>query len=300
VGIILDKSTKVLVQGITGKESSFWTQRMLETGTRIVAGVTPGKSGTKVHGVPVYDLVSEVLADHEIDLAVLYVPARFAEEAALESLEAGIGKVVILADGVPVQDMMRIKAVARRTGAMIIGPNTPGLATLGQAMVGFIPVWLEKVYRPGNVGIISRSGTLTNEISSHIVAAGYGISTLVGCGGDPIPGTRFVDVLALFANDQDTEAVVLVGELGGTMEEDVARYIQSSGFPKPVIAYIAGRTAPEGKRMGHAGAIISRGQGSVKSKEEAFAAAGVPVAETPSVVRRLISEVLDQNRSKPA
>jgi len=300
VGVILDKNTRVLVQGITGKESSFWTQRMLESGTQIVAGVTPGKGGTHVHGVPVYDLVSEAAADHKIDLAVLYVPPRFVEGAALESLEAGIGKMVILADGVPVQDVMKLKAVAKRTNAMIIGPNTPGLATLGQSMVGFIPVWLKKVYRPGNVGIISRSGTLTNEISSHIVAAGYGISSLVGCGGDPVPGTRFADVLALFADDQDTGAVVLIGELGGTMEEDAALYIRENEFTKPVVAYIAGRTAPEGKRMGHAGAIISRGQGSVKSKEEALSAAGVPVAETPVVIRQLISDALKKNSSKPA
>ena len=292
MSIIIDKNTRVLVQGITGKESSFWTERMLEIGTNIVAGVTPGKGGENVHGVPVYDTVLQAVEEKNAELAVLYVPARFTREAVMEAMLAGIKKVVALADGVPAQDMMEIKTVANTRGVMVIGPNTPGMATMGEAMVGFVPTWLDRVYRRGNVGLISRSGTLTNEISSHIVEAGYGISTLIGCGGDPVPGTRFVDVLKHFKDDEDTKAVVMVGEIGGSMEEEASRYIQESDFDKPALAYIAGRTAPEGKRMGHAGAIISRGQGSVKSKQEAFARAGILLADTPKDIQVLIKKAL--------
>ncbi len=292
MSIIIDGKTKVLVQGITGKESSFWTEKMLQSGTNIVAGVTPGKGGVDVHGVPVYDLVSEAVADHEIDLAALYVPARFTRDAVIEVLKSGIKKVVMLADGVPVHDMLLLKPLAARNEAMLIGPNTPGLATIGEAMVGFIPAWLEQVYRPGRVALISRSGTLTNEISSHIVEAGFGISTLVGCGGDSVPGTRFVELLKQFGADDQTEAVVMVGEIGGSMEEEAAEYVRESSYSKPVLAYIAGRTAPPGKRMGHAGAIISRGQGTVSGKTEALNSAGIAVAATPAEINTLLREKL--------
>lgn len=291
MGIILDKNTKVLVQGITGKESSFWTQKMLEAGTNIVAGVTPGKGGTEVYGVPVYNTVKEAVEAKGANFSVLYVPARFAKEAAIEAILAGIEKVIVLADGVPVHDALEIKAVAKMKGAMIIGPNTPGLATINEAMVGFIPVWLESTYRPGHVGLISRSGTLTNEISAHIVAAGHGISTVVGCGGDSVPGTRFTDLLRLFAQDEETKVIVMVGELGGSMEEEVAEYVLENSYEKPIVAYIAGRSAPEGKRMGHAGAIISRGQGTVKGKREALNRAGVRVASKPAEVRALLKNL---------
>jgi succinyl-CoA synthetase alpha subunit len=292
MGIILSKETKILVQGITGKESSFWTEKMLESGTNIVAGVTPGKGGEKVHGVPVYDLVQEAVEEETIDMALLYVPARFTRDALLEVMAAGIKNAVALADGVPVHDMLEIKALAAIHGARIFGPNTPGMATLGEAMVGFIPVWLSEVYRPGNVGLISRSGTLTNEISSHIVGAGYGISSLIGCGGDSVPGTRFTDLLPLFAEDPGTEAVVIVGEIGGSMEEDVAEYVTKTNYAKPVLAYIAGRTAPTGKRMGHAGAIISRGKGTVSGKSEALQKAGIAVAATPGEIGAMLKQVL--------
>ena len=291
MGIILDRATKILVQGITGKESSFWTKKMLESGTNIVAGVTPGKGGDFVHGIPVFDFVEEAVANHPVDMAVLYVPARFTKEAALEVLLAGVKKVVLLADGVPVHDVLELKVLAAQKGAMLIGPNTPGMATLGEAMVGFIPVWLKSVYRKGNIGLISRSGTLTNEISSQITAAGRGISSLVGCGGDSVPGTRFTDLLELFARDEQTEAVVVVGEIGGSMEEEIAEYIKENKFSKPVVAYIAGRTAPKGKKMGHAGAIISRGQGTVAGKKEALLGAGVAVADTPAEVKDLLLRI---------
>lgn len=292
MGIILSKETKILVQGITGKESGFWTAKMLESGTNIIAGVTPGKGGEKVHGVPVYDLVQEAVEEEAIDMALLYVPARFTRDALIEVLAAGIKNAVALADGVPVHDMLEIKALAASHGARIFGPNTPGMATLGEAMVGFIPVWLSEVYRSGNVGLISRSGTLTNEISSHIVGAGYGISSLIGCGGDSVPGTRFTDLLPLFAEDPQTEAVVIVGEIGGSMEEDVAEYVTKTGYAKPVLAYIAGRTAPTGKRMGHAGAIISRGKGTVKGKSDALQKAGIPVAATPGEIGVMLKQAL--------
>lgn len=292
MSIILDGNTKILVQGITGKESSFWTEKMLQSGTNIAAGVTPGKGGSEVHGVPVYDLVEEAVARGPIDMAVLYVPARFTRDALFEVLAAGIKKAVALADGVPVYDMLEIKELAKKYGAMIIGPNTPGMATIGEAMVGFIPVWLSDVYRPGSVGLITRSGTLTNEISSHIVEAGYGISTLVGCGGDSLPGTRFTDLMPLFAEDEQTEALVIVGEIGGSMEEEVAEFVKGTGFAKPVVAYVAGRTAPKGKRMGHAGAIISRGKGTVEGKRQALESAGIPVAATPAEVGSLLRERL--------
>ncbi len=290
MSIILDKDTKILVQGITGKESSFWTEKMLESGTNIVAGVTPGKGGSEVNGVPVYDLVEEAVENEDIDMAALYVPARFTRDALLEVIAAGIKKAVALADGMPTHDMLEIKALAENYGTMIIGPNSPGMATIGKAMIGFVPVWLSDVYRPGSVGLITRSGTLTNEISSHIVGAGYGISTVIGCGGDPVPGTRFTDLLPLYLEDRQTDALVMVGEIGGSMEEEVAEYVKESGFNKPIIAYIAGRTAPEGKRMGHAGAIISRGKGTVEGKRKALESAGIRVAGTPAEVRDLLEK----------
>lgn len=292
VGVIMDRNTKVLVQGITGKESSFWTKKMLEAGTNVVAGVTPGKGGAEAHGIPVYDLVEEAVNAVGVDMAVLYVPARFTKEAVMEILFAGVKKAVLLADGVPVHDMLELKALAEQKGALLIGPNTPGMAVLGETMVGFIPVWLEDVYRPGKIGLVSRSGTLTNEIASQITAAGCGISALVGCGGDAVPGTRFVDVLEMFDRDDQTEAVVIVGEIGGSMEEEVADYVQEQNYRKPVIAYIAGRTAPKGKRMGHAGAIISRGQGSVEGKKAALLGAGIAVADTPAEIRQILPKVL--------
>ena len=292
MSIILDNNTKILVQGITGKESSFWTEKMLESGTNIVAGVTPGKGGSEVHGIPVYDLVEEAVGKEDIDMAALYVPARFTRDALLEVMAAGIKKAVALADGVPTYDMLEIKALAESSGTMIIGPNSPGMATVGKAMIGFVPVWLSDVYLPGSVGLMTRSGTLTNEISSHIIGAGFGISTVVGCGGDPVPGTRFTDLLPLFGEDKETEAVVMVGEIGGSMEEEAAEYVKEAGFSKPVIAYIAGRTAPKGKRMGHAGAIISRGKGTVEGKRKALEDAGIAVAGTPAEVRDLLEKAL--------
>lgn len=244
MAIILDRNTGVLVQGITGKESSFWTRKMLDSGTRVVAGVTPGKAGEKIYGVPVYDLVTDALAEHDIGLSVMYVPARFAKTAAFEALDAGIKQVVILADGVPLRDAMEIKDLARDCGALVVGPNTAGLASIGHGMVGFMPTWLEEVYSPGCVGVLSRSGTLTNEISAYVVSAGYGVSSVVGCGGDMVPCSRFVDILKLYEKDKDTKAVVIVGELGGTMEEEVADMVSRGFLPN-----LLPRTSPVGQHL---------------------------------------------------
>jgi succinyl-CoA synthetase alpha subunit len=257
-----------------------------------MAGVTPGKAGAEVHGVPVYGSVRQAVKERGCEASVLFVPPAFCREAVFEALDAGIVKIVLLADGVPVQDMLEMKTFASEKGAMIVGPNTSGVATLGEAMLGFVPFWLAHVYRPGRVGIATRSGSLTNEIASHIVKAGLGQSTVVGLGGDPVPGSRFVDVLRLFQKDKKTQAVVLVGEPGGTMEEEAADFISQGGFTKPVVSFLAGRTAPPEKKMGHAGAIITGGKGTIQGKTEALEAAGVKVALKPSEVGEIVKGLL--------
>ncbi|MBS3975408.1 MAG: succinate--CoA ligase subunit alpha [Syntrophomonadaceae bacterium] len=292
MGILLARDTKVLVQGITGSEGTFWTQRMLEAGTKIVAGVTPGREGQTVHGVPVYNTVSAAVKEYGAEASVVFVPPALTKDAAFEALEAGIRLLVLLADGVPVQDSMEIRSYAKELEAVAIGPNTAGMATVGQGMLGFVPVWLDYVYRPGNIGIVTRSGSLTNEVASHIIAAGYGMSSSVGLGGDPVPCTRTVEIMELFEQDTKTKALVIVGEVGGTMEEEAAELIKSGGFTKPVVAYMAGRTAPPGKKMGHAGAIISMGKGSVQGKEKALLEAGALVATKPSEVGELLKKVM--------
>lgn len=292
MGIFVSKQTRVLVQGITGSEGTFWTEWMLKAGTRIEAGVTPGKAGQRVHGVPVYGSVRKAVQEKGCEASVLFVPPAFCKDAVFEALDAGITKLVLLADGVPVQDMLEMKAFAREKGAMIVGPNTSGVATLGEAMLGFVPFWLEHVYRRGNVGIMTRSGSLTNEVASHIVKAGLGQTSVVGLGGDPVPGTRFVDVMRLFQEDEATHAVVLVGEPGGTMEEEAAEMIARGEFTKPMVAFLAGRSAPPEKKMGHAGAIITGGKGTIQGKTEALEAAGVKVAMKPSEVGGKVKELL--------
>lgn len=292
MGIFVSKQTRVIVQGITGSEGTFWTEWMLKAGTRIEAGVTPGKAGQRVHGVPVYGSVRKAVQEKGCEASVLFVPPAFCKDAVFEALDAGITKLVLLADGVPVQDMLEMKAFAREKGAMIVGPNTSGVATLGEAMLGFVPFWLEHVYRPGNVGIMTRSGSLTNEVASHIVKAGLGQTSVVGLGGDPVPGTRFVDVMRLFQEDEATHAVVLVGEPGGTMEEEAAEMIARGEFTKPMVAFLAGRSAPPEKKMGHAGAIITGGKGTIQGKTEALEAAGVKVAMKPSEVGEKVRALL--------
>ena len=288
MSILVDAATRVLVQGITGREGSFHTSQMLEYGTKIVAGVTPGAGGRTVHGVPVFDTVAQAVAATQPNASIVYVPAPFAPDAVYEAIDAGIPLVVCITEGIPVLDTLKLYHYARRHGTRLIGPNCPGLITPGQAKLGIMPGY---IHRPGPVGIVSRSGTLTYEVVWALTQAGLGQSTAVGIGGDPIIGTSFVDVLELFEADPQTEAIVLIGEIGGTDEETAAAFIRDH-VTKPVIGFIAGRTAPPGKRMGHAGAIIAGGQGTAAEKVAALEAAGVRVAERPTQVADLVRQAL--------
>ena len=291
MGIILSSETRVLVQGITGREGTFWTDWMLKAGTKITAGVTPGKEGENVLGVPVYGSVRKAVQEKGCEASVIFVPSTFCRDAVFEAIDAGVKTIVVLAEHIPVQDMLEMKTFAFEKGAMILGPNTAGSATIGEAMLGFIPFWLDYVYRPGPIGVVTRSGSLTNEVSSHIVNIGLGQTSVIGIGGDPVPGTRIVDILKLFEEDEKTSAVVLVGEAGGTMEEEAAELIKQGGFTKPLVAFLAGRTAPPEKKMGHAGAIITGGKGSVQGKTESLAAAGAKVALKPSEVGEILGRM---------
>ncbi|MBW2145851.1 MAG: succinate--CoA ligase subunit alpha [Deltaproteobacteria bacterium] len=282
--------TPVVIQGITGREGMFWTKHMKAYGTNIVAGVTPGKSGESVEGIPVYDTVNEAMRHHTIELSVAFVPAAGVKDAVFESLDAGIRKMVTLADGIPLHDQMEIRSHVLDVGATVIGANCAGTATIGEAMLGFLPVWLDYVYKPGNVGVITRSGSLTNETTSHLVAAGMGMTTVFGVGGDPVPATRMTEVMKLLEEDPQTEALVIVGELGGTMEEEAAQLIESGGFTKPAAAFISGASAPPEKKMGHTGAIIMGNKGTVKGKVEALESVGVRCAPRPSLVPEALRE----------
>ena len=280
---------------MTGKEARFWTKHMVGAGTNIVAGVTPGKGGQHVEDIPVFNTIKEALAHSYVDTSVVFVPPRFAKDAVFEALDAGLKKLVVLADGIPLHDSMEMRRYALAKGAMVTGGNTAGSITVGEAMLGFIPYWLDHVYRPGNIGMMTRSGSLTNEVASQVVKAGFGFSSIIGIGGDPVPCTRFSEVLPLFEDDPDTRAVVMVGEIGGTMEEEAAEFMRKENFTKPLVAFIAGRTVPRGKRMGHAGAIIAAGKGTVESKVRALEGAGCRVAERASQVGRLLVEELGNN-----
>lgn len=288
MAVLVGRDTRLLVQGITGYQGSFHTRLMLEAGTRVVAGVTPGKGGERVHGVPVFDTVDEAVRATGANACVVFVPARFARDAALEAIAAGLTPVVIITEGMPVRDTIEVVAYARRRSVRVVGPNGPGITTAGQCRVGIMP-W--HLFTPGPVGVVSRSGTLTYEIVAGLTRAGLGQSTAVGLGGDPVVGTSFVEALELFADDPETRAVVLIGEIGGSAEEEAARYI-AGRFPKPVVAYVAGRTAPPGKRMGHAGAVISGTEGTADAKVRALEAAGVAVAPLVSAVPALVARRL--------
>ena len=294
MSIFIDRSVRVLVQGITGSEGSFWTKHMIGIGTQVVAGVTPGKENQQVEGVPVYHTVRRALREHPADAAMLFVPPKFTQDAVFEALDAGIRKIVTIADGIPLQEAIQIRRAALSCGARVIGGNTSGVITPGAAMMGMFPYWIERVYKPGTIGVMTRSGSLTNEITAMIVRGGFGVSTLVGVGGDAVPGTRFAELLPDFQADPSTEAVVIIGELGGTMEEEVAEALEAKVFTKPVVAFLAGRTAPEGKRMGHAGAIVTGGKGTVKGKIEALERAGAYVAYRPSRIGELLRLALNK------
>ncbi len=287
LGIIVGKNTRAVVQGITGTQGGFHTRLMLTYGTNIVAGVTPGKSGTDVHGVPVYDTVREAVQKHGATASIIFVPAPFAAEATLEAIEAKTKVVTVITEHIPVKDSIHVMAYANQRGTTVIGPNTPGIITPGECKLGIMPA---SIFRPGAVGIASRSGTLTYEIAAQLTNHGLGQSTCFGLGGDPIVGLSFVDALTMFEADEQTKAVVLIGEIGGNAEEQAAQYI-AGGYSKPVVAFVAGRTAPPGKRMGHAGAIVMGKAGTAESKIAAFRAVGVDVAEKPSDIAQLLTGV---------
>ncbi len=289
--VLVDQNTRVVVQGITGHQGTVHTRQMKLFGTKVVAGVTPGRAGAEVDGVPVFDSVESAVRRTGANAACIFVPAPYAKDALLESVDAGIPLVVIVTEHIPFHDMLVMYHYARAQGARIIGPNCPGLAVPGQAKVGIIP---NVVFRPGRVGLISRSGTLTYEIVNGIKEHGLGQSVCIGLGGDPVVGTSFVDALPLLESDPDTDAIVMVGEIGGTAEEDGAEYIRQH-VKKPVVAYIAGRSAPPGKRMGHAGAIISRGKGTAETKLAALSAAGAKVARFPYEIPDLVAEILPRH-----
>ena len=292
MGIFVDKNTKAIVQGITGAQGSFHTRLMLDFGTKIVAGVTPGKGGMRIHGVPVYDTAENALEEHVANATVIFVPAPFAADAALEAIEAGLKTIVIITERIPVKDAIQIMAHARQRNATVIGPNTPGIITPVACKLGITPA---HVFRKGVVGMASRSGTLTYEIAAGLSAKGLGQSTCLGLGGDPVVGLSFVEVLKEFEKDASTKAVALIGEIGGNLEEKASEFISKEGYEKPVAAFIAGRTAPPGKRMGHAGAIIMGGAGTAQNKIEALEAAGVSVVEKPGDVARILAEKLKRD-----
>jgi len=275
MSIIINKNTKILVQGLTGKEGKFHASQMLEYGSQVVAGVTPGKGGTSVLDRPVFNTVAEARAATGADTSIIFVPAGGAADAVLEAAHAGMQTIVCITEGVPIQDMVPVKAEVDRLGARLIGPNCPGLITPGECKLGIMP---GHIFSPGPVGFVSRSGTLTYQAVDELTRNGLGQSTCVGIGGDPIIGTSFLDCVKLFLNDPATKALVLIGEIGGGQEEEAAAYLTGKNIP--TVAMIAGRTAPEGKRMGHAGAIVSGGVGTAQGKVEAFERAGIPVADT--------------------
>ena len=285
MGIIVDKTTRAIVQGVTGTQGRFHTKLMLEYGTKIVSGVTPGKGGTQIHGIPIYDTVEAALEKHPADASIIFVPAPFAADAALEAIENGIRILIIITEHVPIRDAVNVMTYARQVNVTIIGPNTPGIITPEECKLGIMPA---HIFEPGGVGMVSRSGTLTYEVAASLTRNGLGQSTCLGLGGDQITGLNFVDALKLFEEDPKTKAVVLIGEIGGNLEELTAEYIVNQEYPKPVVAFIAGRSAPPGKRMGHAGAIVMGKAGTAESKIAAFRNANVKVAEKPSDVAKLL------------
>ncbi len=284
MSIFINKKTKLCVQGITGRDGTFHTQQMMKYGTNVVAGVTPGKGGSSVDGVPVYNSVAEAVNKAGANTSVIFVPAKFASAAMFEAIDAGIELIVCISEGVPTIEMVRIMAYIKGKKCRIVGPNSPGLVSAGKAKVGILP---GNIFKKGPVGVISRSGTLTYEIVDHITKSGIGQSTCIGIGGDPIIGTKFIDCLELFAKDKKTEAVVVVGEIGGRDEQDAALYIKAN-LKKPVFGFIAGKTAPADKRMGHAGAIISGTSGTAAEKIKIFEECGIKVGETPAEVGQLV------------
>ena len=288
MSILANKDTRVISQGITGRLGSFATGRMMEYGTKVVAGVTPGKGGTELDGVPVYDTVREAVREHPADATITFVPPPFVKEAIFEALEVGIKLIVVAVERMPVKDMMMVHQALEQTDTVLLGPNSPGIITADECSIGYFP---GDVYRKGPVGIVSRSGTFSYQVADYITKAGLGETTALGLGGDPITGVSFIDILKLYEADPETKVIVLIGEIGRTSEEQAAEYIQSE-ISKPVVAIIAGRTAPAEKTMGHAGAIITGGRGSYESKVNALEKVGIPVARTAKEVATLAKQAL--------
>lgn len=288
MSILIHKETKVLVQGITGRDGSFHTHRMKAAGTKVVAGTSPGKGGENIDGIPVFNTVSEAVARTGADTSVIFVPAPFAKDAMMEAAYGGIKLIVCITEGIPTLDVAAAYEYIDKCGAKLIGPNCPGLISTGECLAGILPT---SIFRKGHTGIISRSGTLTYEVVEELTKNGWGQSTAVGVGGDPIVGLYFIELLKMFEEDPDTDSIILIGEIGGDAEERAAEYI-ARYLTKPVIAFISGRTAPEGKRMGHAGAIISSSAGTADEKIAAFRKAGVAVAEIPSQIPLLLKKLL--------
>ena len=289
MSVLVNRATKVFVQGITGSEGSFHTRQMIEYGTQVVGGSTPGKGGQKFEGLPVFNTVAQGVAETGADASVIFVPALFAADAIMEAADAGMATVACITEGIPVADMVRVREYLRdhrKTG--LIGPNCPGLITPGECKMGIMP---GSIYQRGGVGVISRSGTLTYEAVGQLTERGLGQSTCIGIGGDPIIGTSFLDAFKLFRNDADTEAVVMIGEIGGSAEEEAARYVRRH-FDRPVVGFIAGRTAPPGRRMGHAGAIVSGGEGTAEQKMKVMETAGIRVCRSPADIGETVEAVL--------
>jgi succinyl-CoA synthetase alpha subunit len=291
MSILVDKNTRLLVQGITGKEGAFHTAQCVEYGTNVVAGVTPGKGGSKMDAVPVFNTVEQAVRETEANAAMVFVPPPFAADAIMESADAGLPLVVCITEGIPTIDMVRVKRYLRGRPTRLVGPNCPGVITPGQCKVGIMPGF---IHREGRVGLISRSGTLTYEAVDQLTRRNLGQSTCVGIGGDPIIGSSFVDLLRLFQDDDGTDAVVMIGEIGGTAEEEAAGFVKEH-MTKPVVGFIAGRTAPPGKRMGHAGAIIAGGKGTAAEKIEAMRSAGVVVCESPAAIGETMEKTLQSS-----
>jgi succinyl-CoA synthetase alpha subunit len=288
MSILIDETTRVVVQGITGGEGTFHTQRMQEYGTKVVAGVTPGKGGQTHLDVPVFNTVSDAVDQEGANAAAIFVPPLFAADAVMEAADAGVKLVVCITEGIPTFDMIKVKQFLNEKDCNLIGPNTPGIISPGKCKIGIMP---GHIHTPGSIGIISRSGTLTYEAVQQVSIQGYGQSTAIGIGGDPIVGLKFIELLQMFKEDEETEAVVLIGEIGGTAEEEAAEYIKKE-YTKPVVSFIAGQTAPPGRRMGHAGAIIAGGKGTAKEKMEALEQAGVYVAQSPADMGTKVKEAL--------
>lgn len=294
MSILVDGNTRVVVQGITGKEGSFHTTQMIEYNTNIVAGVTPGKGGQEIYNVPIFNTVKEAKERTDANTSVIFVPPPFAADAIMEAAASGLRLVVCITEGVPASDMVKVKYFLNSTNTTLVGPNCPGVITPGKGKIGIMPGF---IHSPGNIGVISRSGTLTYEAVDQLTKQGLGQSTCIGIGGDPVIGSNFVDLLSLFAHDDGTDGVVLIGEIGGTAEEEAAEWVVNNHFIKPIVAFIAGQTAPPGRRMGHAGAIIAGGKGTAEEKMKALKKAGITVVDSPSEIGITMKDIIDKRNS---